>query len=84
MANTKAAKKYILKTKRNKLRNSQHKSKMKTSIKNALDAIESKDKDASTIVKLALKTIDKTAGKGIIHKNCAARKKSSLAKSSKS
>ena len=80
MANKKAAKKYILVTKRNNLRNTHFKSLMKSTIKKAIQAIEDKDKDASTIVNQALKQIDKTAGKGIIHKNSAARKKSNLAK----
>ncbi len=79
MANKKAAKKYILVTKRNNLRNSQFKSKMKTLIKKAEEAISNKDKDAVEKVKIALKQIDKTQSKGIIHKNLAARKKSKLA-----
>ena len=53
---------------------------MKTRIKNAESAIESNDKETVTIVRNALKQIDKTASKGIIHKNSAARKKSSLSK----
>jgi small subunit ribosomal protein S20 len=30
------------------------------------------------VVRLAIKKIDKAAAKGLLHKNCAARKKSSL------
>ena len=78
MANKKAAKKYILVSKRNNLRNSHFKSKMKTFIKNAEEAIEKKEKDAAEKVNIALKQIDKTQSKGIIHKNSAARKKSKL------
>ena len=80
MANKKAAKKDILINKRNKLRNIHFKSLMKTSIKKAESAIESNDKELVSTVRTALKQIDKTAAKGIIHKNSAARKKSSLAK----
>ena len=80
MANKKAAKKDILTNKRNNLRNTHFKSLMKTQIKNAESAIETKDKETVSIVQTALKQIDKTASKGIIHKNAAARKKSSLAK----
>ncbi|MBH38312.1 30S ribosomal protein S20 [bacterium] len=80
MANKKAAKKDILTNKRNKLRNTHFKSLMKTCIKNAESAIENNTKETPSIVKIALKQIDKTASKGIIHKNSAARKKSSLAK----
>jgi small subunit ribosomal protein S20 len=80
MANKKAAKKDILTNKRNKIRNSHFKSLMKTRIKKAEQALESNDKETVSIVRLALKQIDKTASKGIIHKNVAARKKSNLAK----
>ena len=80
MANKKAAKKDILTNKRNNLRNTHFKSLMKTRIKNAESAIESNDKETVTIVRNALKQIDKTASKGIIQKNSAARKKSSLSK----
>lgn len=80
MANKKAAKKYILVTKRNNERNTKFKSLMKTEIKKAVTAIETKDENADTIVKKALKQIDKTTSKGIIHKNSASRKKSSLSK----
>ena len=80
MANKKAAKKYILVTKRNNERNTKFKSLMKTEIKKAIVAIENKDKNASEIVKTTLKQIDKTSSKGIIHKHSAARKKSNLTK----
>ena len=52
---------------------------MKTLIKKAEEAISNKDKDAVEKVKIALKQIDKTQSKGIIHKNLASRKKSKLA-----
>jgi small subunit ribosomal protein S20 len=80
MANKKAAKKDILTNKRNKIRNTHFKSLMKTRIKKAEQALESNDKETVSIVRLALKQIDKTASKGIIHRNVAARKKSNLAK----
>ena len=80
MANKKAAKKDILTNKRNKIRNTHFKSLMKTRIKKAEQALESNDKEKVSIVRLALKQIDKTASKGIIHRNVAARKKSNLAK----
>ena len=80
MANKKASIKDVIRTKRNRLRNVHFKSLMKTLIKKANQAIESKEKDTETVVRKALKQIDKTASKGIIHKNAAARKKSTLAK----
>lgn len=83
MANKKSAKKDIIKNKRNKLRNGHFKSLMKTSIKKALSAIESNSEDSTSLVRIALKQIDKTVAKGIIHKNKGNRKKSSLSKKSK-
>ena len=43
-------------------------------------AIESGAKDKAQLVNEAGQTIDKAAGKGVVHKNKAARKKSRLAK----
>ncbi len=80
MANKKAAKKYILVSKRKNIRNAHFKTLMKTKIKQALTAIETQDKDCVKIVRDALRQIDITASKGIIHKNNAGRKKSILAK----
>ena len=78
MANKKAAKKYILTTKRNQARNVHFKSKMKTMIKKTVEAINNNEKETEEILKSTIKQIDKTASKGIIHKNLAARKKSKL------
>ena len=44
---------------------------------NAAIAANAENKDA--LVKAAVKKIDQACAKGIIHKNCAARKKSTLA-----
>lgn len=79
MANSKSAKKYILVTQRNHARSVAGKSKMKTAIKRAITAIEQKSENLQEVVREALRTIDKTASKGIIKKNTAARKKSRLA-----
>jgi small subunit ribosomal protein S20 len=79
MANTKSAKKNILINQRNRARNVHFKSKMKTFIKKALEAIEAKTEERQKIVADAMQIIDKTSGKGIIHKKTASRKKSRLA-----
>tara|TARA_B100001989_G_C24485633_1_gene436791 strand:+ start:742 stop:1005 length:264 start_codon:yes stop_codon:yes gene_type:complete len=80
MANKKSAKQEILVNKRNRQRNVHYKSLMRNAYKKALSAIESKDKEVTTIVRRTLQILDKVASKGIIHKNFSARKKSSLAK----
>jgi len=79
MAHTKSAKKRILQNERDRLRNMAVKSRMKTYIKKAMDAIEAKDEEAiKTIVPQTLSEIDRAASKGVIHANNAARKKSML------
>lgn len=80
MPNIKSAKKRVkviaTKTARNKAQNSA----LKTSVKKAIVAIETKSEDMSVAVNAAMKSIDKAAAKGLMHKNTAARKKSALAR----
>ena len=79
MANIKSAKKRILVAERNRQRNVAAKSAIKTAIKKALTAAQEKDTEAvNTALSYAYKLCDKAAGKGILHKNTAARKKSRL------
>jgi len=53
---------------------------MRSSVKKAETALLNKDENASDSVKAAIKQVEKAASKGLIHKNTAARKKSSLMK----
>ena len=54
---------------------------MKTAIKNFEAAVAAKDVEkAGETLKVAVKTIDKAASKGLLHKNNAANKKSRLTK----
>ena len=80
MPNIKSAKKRVkviaTKTARNKAINSA----LKTDIKKANAAIESNTENKAEAVRVAIKAIDKAAAKGVLHKNTAARKKSSLAR----
>lgn len=79
MANIKSAKKRILVAERNRLRNVAAKSAIKTAIKKALTAAQQKDQEAlNSALSHVYKLCDKAAGKGILHKNTAARKKSRL------
>lgn len=78
MANLKNAKQEILVNQRNRMRNVAYKSQLKTLIKSSSVAIKAKADDREGIVRQTLKFIDRVSGKGIIHKNAAARKKSSL------
>lgn len=79
MPNIKSAKKRVQLTEKQNLRNKSIRSAMKTSVKKATTAIESKSADMDTNVTAAIKSIDQAVSKGILHKNTAARKKSALA-----
>jgi small subunit ribosomal protein S20 len=78
MANIKSAKKRVkvnqAKAANNKARNTA----LKTAIKKANVAIETNADNKDEVVKAAVKKIDQAADKHLIHKNCAARKKSNL------
>lgn len=80
MPNIKSAKKRVLVSAANNERNKAYRSALKTAIKKADVAIEAKDANASDAVKAAVKKIDQATVKGILHKNNAAHKKSSLVK----
>ncbi len=80
MANKKSSKKNILINERNRKRNVHYKSLVKTVIKKSLSAIEEATDDRETVVKNALRTIDKTVSKGVLNKKAAARRKSRLAR----
>jgi small subunit ribosomal protein S20 len=80
VANIKSSIKDIKKSRERRLRNQAAKSRMKTFIKKALVAIQTDANNAMAAVNEALKIIDKTAAKGVIHKNAAARRKSRLMK----
>ena len=67
MANIKSAKKRILVQEKRAAR------------KQANAAIAENAENKDVLVKAAVKKIDQACAKGIIHKNCAARKKSTLA-----
>ena len=79
MAN-KSAEKRERQEERRRLRNRMAKSTMRTAIKKFDAAVAAGDKDAA-VKALAerSKLLDTVAGKGIIHRNTAARKKSRLA-----
>ena len=79
MANIKSQKKRILTNEIRRQRNMDVRSRMKTYIKHVMDAMDAKDADRiKTAMSLALSEIDRAAGKGVIHPNNAARKKSML------
>ncbi len=80
MANTKSALKEIRKNSRRRVRNRLVRASTRTAIKRANTAIEQGETDTPQKVNAATSALDKAAGKGVIHRNSAARRKSRLAK----
>ena len=81
MANIKSAKKRVLVAQRNTERNSAFKTSIKTAIKKVLACAQSEDKSQlNALLSKVYQLCDKAAGKGIMHKNTAARKKGRLTK----
>ena len=81
MPNIKSAKKRVELSKISNEKNKQAKSVLKTALKKFDAAVaEGNREQADSAYQLAVKTIDKYVAKGILHKNTAARKKSSIAR----
>ena len=78
MPNIKSAKKRVRVIATKTAKNKAYNSALKTAIKKANVAIGSNTNDKTELVRLAVKKIDQATSKGILHKNTAARKKSSL------
>jgi len=80
--NIKSVKKDVIKSRKNRERNTAAKSSCKTFVKKARVAVEtnSSPEQITEAIRLACKTLDKTAERGIIHKRQAARRKSRIMK----
>ena len=80
MLNIKSAKKRVRVIAAKTAQNKAFKSALKTEIKKADAAVETNAADKEQAVRVAIKKIDQAAAKGILKKNTASRKKSSLAR----
>ncbi len=80
MANTKSAMKDIRQSERRRQRNRTVRSRVRSSVKTARTALTEKNQSAAVNVHDAIRALDKAVTKGVIHRNTAARKKSSLAR----
>ena len=79
MANSLSARKRARQAEKHRLRNASQRSHVRTTIKKVLAAIESGDKSAAEkAYKTAVPAIDRSASKGLMHRNKAARHKSRL------
>ena len=80
MANIKSQLKRIKTNEKARLRNKSVKSALKTAIRRFREAADAGDKDkAIELARYASRALDKAVGKGIIHANSAANKKSAIA-----
>jgi len=81
VAHTLSANKRIRQSEARRAKNKSEKSNMKTNIKKYANALTAGDvQNAETALRKSISTIYSTAGKGIIHKNQAARRASRMAK----
>lgn len=79
MANTAQSRKRARQAERHRQRNASYRSMFRTFIKKVIAAVEAGDKEqAQSAYNQAAAMIDKTANKGLIHKNKASRQKSRL------
>ena len=79
MPNIKSSKKDVISSKIAYEKNKADKSELKTNLKKFESALESGDKAvAEGAYKQAVKSVDQAVVKGLLHKNNAARKKSSM------
>lgn len=79
MANIPSAKKRAVQAEERRMRNKSRRSEMRSSIKKVLQALNGGDQGkAQEAYRYAVKIIDRSANRGIIHKNKAARHKSRL------
>ena len=79
MPNIKSAKKRVLVSQTKAMQNKAVKSAIKTDLKKFEAAVaEGNRSEAEGAYKVAVKAVDKAVGHGLLHKNNAARKKSSM------
>ncbi len=78
MANIKSAIKRIKTSEKRRIRNRRVKSQLRTFTGHFERVLSSGEGNAEEALRQAVKVIDRAAGKGVIHKNTAARKKARL------
>jgi small subunit ribosomal protein S20 len=85
VANIKSQIKRNQQNEKRRMRNKSVKSSLKTAVRKFHDAAEAGDATAATeLMRAASRQLDKAVSKGVIHKNQAANRKSSIAKRAQS
>jgi len=80
LANSKSQTKRNRQNEKIRVKNRQVRSTIRSAQKNVMKAVEAKDAQAKDLFDKFVKIVDTAAGKGILHKSTASRKKSRLAK----
>jgi len=80
MATSEQAKKRVRQNNKTRARQKAQMTKMRTAVNRVEEAVEENAADTQEQLNTAIKTLDQAAGKGLIHENKAARKKSRLQK----
>ena len=80
MANTKSAIKRMKQSEQRRQRNRAARSTIRSTVKAARVALGSKSSESGAAVREALRTLDRAVSRGVMHRNTAARKKSTLAR----
>ncbi len=80
MANTRSAEKRNRQAQKRRVQNVAVRTGLRSAVKKAREAIAAGDAAAQQSVKAAVRTLDKAASKGIIHKNAASRRIARLAR----
>ena len=81
MANIKSQIKRVKTNEKRRQRNKSVRSSVRTAVRRFREAAEAGDAEKATeLQRAAAKALDKAAGKGVIHKNQAANRKSAMAK----
>ena len=80
MANTRSARKRIKQNEKRRLRNRAVRSVVRGSVKSAREALGGKAAESATVVRDAIRALDRAVTQGVVHRNTAARRKSALAR----
>lgn len=80
MPNIKSAKKRLRKSREQRARNQAVRSRVRTAMRHAREAMATDAAAAEDSVRAACRLVDKAASKGVLHPNAAARRKSRLMK----
>ena len=81
MANIKSAEKRMRQAEVSRVRNRGYRTRMRHAVRTLREAIAAGDRDrAESLLPQTLSLVDATAGKGVIHRNAAARTKSRLSR----